>query len=91
MGWNDRIADLAVEAQIVAIQAKAIEACDRGHEDIMITNGDPDANSHAYALGTIRWQRGDMGCDRQEFMDAIKDEIDQSADECPRCQKNRED
>jgi hypothetical protein len=63
MGWNDRIADLAVEAQIVAIQAKAIEACDRGHEDIMISNGDPDANSHAYALGTIRWQRGDMGCD----------------------------
>jgi hypothetical protein len=31
-----------------------------------------------------------MGCEREEFMEAIKDAIDQSADECPRCENNRE-
>jgi hypothetical protein len=90
MGWNDRMADLSAEGEIVAVQAKAIVPC-RWHDDIMINNADDDANSHAYALGTIRWQKGDIDCERQEFMDAIKDAIDQSADECPRCQKIREE
>jgi hypothetical protein len=44
----------------------------------------------AYALGTIRWKKGAMGCERQEFMDAIKDAIDQATDECPRCEQIRE-
>jgi hypothetical protein len=91
MGWNDRRDDLSAEADIVAARAKAIVPCPRGHDEIMINNCDDDANSHAYALGTIRWQKGDLGWERQEFMDAIKDAIDQSADECPRCEKTREE
>lgn len=90
MGWNDRMTDLSTAAEIVAIQAGAIVPCG-WHEDILINNRDDDANGHAYAIGAIRWRKGDMGCERQEFMNAIKDTIEQSADECPRCQKNREE
>jgi hypothetical protein len=90
MGWNDRMADLSAEAEIVATQAEAIVPCP-WHDDTMINNCDDDANKQAYRLGTIRWKKGAMGCERQEFMDAIKDAIDQSADECPWCEKIRED
>ena len=90
MGWNDRMEQLVPEAQAVAIEAKAISPC-LLHEDILINQGDDDANKEAYRLGTIRWKKGDLACERTEFLDAIKDEIDQSAEDCPRCEKNRED
>ena len=90
MGWNDRMADLSAEAEIVALQAKAIKHCN-WHEDISLDQEDPDANKHAYALGTIRWNKGDMGCTREEFMQAIKDTIEMSGDECPRCAKIRDE
>jgi len=90
MGWNDRMSDISSEAEIVAAQAKAVVRCP-WHDDVMINNCDDDANREAYRLGTIRWKKGDMDCERQEFMDAIKDAIDQSADECPRCDKIREE
>jgi hypothetical protein len=89
MGWNDHIEDLALEAQAVAIEAKAIAPCLR-HEDILINQGDDDANREAFRLGTIRWKKGGLACERTEFMAAIKDEIDQSAEDCPRCENERE-
>lgn len=90
MGWNDHIPDLSGEAEAVAIKAKAVVRCEL-HEDIVIDNGDPDARSYAFAIGTNRWKQGDMGCTREEFIDAIAEAIDQSADECPICAKYRDD
>jgi hypothetical protein len=84
------MADLTAEADAIAVQAKAIKHCEI-HDDVWITRGDPDANKHAYALANIRWDRGDMGCTRPEFMDAIKEVIDQAADQCPSCAKIRDE
>ncbi|MGJ5082724.1 hypothetical protein [Bradyrhizobium sp. HKCCYLS3013] len=90
MGWNDRLPDLEGEAIAVAVEANAVKPCDL-HEDVLINQCDPEADRAAYAMGTNRWKKGDLGCEQSDFMEAIKDVIDQSADECPRCAKIRED
>lgn len=90
MGWNDRMPDIGQAARNIAEQAKAISYCD-DHEEIWINNEDPDANRHAYAIGTNLWKEGGMACTREEFLDAIKECIEQGADECPRCAKIRDE
>ncbi len=86
MGWNNHITNLSLEADSVAVRARAIKHCNT-HDHIWIDRGDPEANKHAYALGTIRWMNGDMGCTREEFMAAIDEVIAYAADECPACAK----
>ena len=86
MGWNNHITNLSLEAHSVAVRARAIKHCNT-HDHIWIDRGDPEANKHAYALGTIRWMNGDMGCTREEFMAAIDEVIAYAADECPACAK----
>lgn len=90
MGWNDRMPDTHEAAKGIAGQADAISYCEF-HEEIWINNEDKDANKLAYAIGTSRWKKGDLGCTRKEFLDAIKECIEEGADECPRCAKNRDE
>lgn len=74
------------EAAIAALlEAKAIEYCP-AHGDVWMRLGDEDAESRAYAIATNRWKSGDLICEREELMDAIKEVLDQAADdECPEC------
>ena len=43
MGWNTHITNLSLEADSVAVQARAIKHCEI-HEHIWIDRGDPEAN-----------------------------------------------
>jgi hypothetical protein len=90
MGWNDHITNLSLEADSVAVQARAIKHCEL-HDHIWIDRGDREANKHAYALGTIRWMNGNMRCTREEFMAAIDEVITYAAAECPACAKIRDE
>jgi hypothetical protein len=82
--------DLHDAALGIALEAGAVERC-FAHSYVWIDQGDSDANSHAYAIATIRWKSGSFNCERQELMDAIKSVIVQSAEECPACQKIRDE
>jgi hypothetical protein len=73
--------DVATE---VAVEAGAIERCPN-HEEVVISQFDDDANRHAYALATNRWKRGEVQCDREEFMETVKAVIDEASDECYIC------
>lgn len=90
MGWNDHMPELEGAANAAALQAGALKACPV-HSDVLIDQGDPDANNLAYAIGTNTWKAGGMSCTRQEFMDAIKNAIEASADECGWCMKHLND
>jgi hypothetical protein len=68
----------------IAIIAGAIKPC-RIHPYFTIDLGDQDAEKRAYAMGTKHWKKDNMMVERAEFMDAIKDAIEMSADECPQC------
>jgi hypothetical protein len=83
----ERQSDLNMQAQSVAKEAGAIKECDLGHLEIMIDQGDDEANKRAYAIGTNRWKEGLVDGTREEFMDAIKDAIESASYDCPRCEK----
>jgi hypothetical protein len=80
--------DLEETALVIAIKAKAVAACE-WHEDVLVNQGDPDADRHAYALATNACKSGEFAGQRQDLLDAVKDVIDMSADECGRCEDNR--
>lgn len=90
MGWNDHMDDLEGPARVAAFKAGAISSCPI-HEDIIIDQEDPDAVAKAYAIGTNMWKAGDVDCDREDFMDAIKSVIDDAGEECGICSKNMDD
>lgn len=75
-------------AAVCALKSKAIQPCP-WHEDVLVNQGDPDANSHAYALATNACKSDEFSGDRQDLMDAVKMAIDESADVCGRCENNR--
>lgn len=75
---------------IAAVQAKATRPCPI-HSEVLTNQYDDEANRRAYAIGTNLWKEGDIPCERTEFMEAIKDAIDNSADECGACTKLMED
>lgn len=87
MGWNDHLLELDGIANGFAIKAGAITTCEV-HDDVTISLGDQDAESHAYALATNAWKAGGIECTREELMEAVKNAIVYaSEDGCPRCRK----
>jgi hypothetical protein len=82
--------DLVAQATGVALQAKAVKTCDL-HEDVILEVGDPEADRRAYAIGTNMVKAGEVDGTREEFMAAIKEAIDNSAEECGFCAKHRDE
>ena len=77
-------------ALVLALKAKAILPCE-WHEDVLVDQGEEDANRHAYALGSNACKSGHFKGDRQDLLNAIKDTIDQAAEDCGRCENNARD
>jgi hypothetical protein len=83
-----RIEGLHFQAIEVALQAKALKECSfPGHSDWVLDQGDDEANRLAYAIGTNRWENGEIAGEREEFLDAIKHAIKGAPYECPRCDR----
>jgi len=80
--------DLEESGTTFALRAKAILPCS-WHEDVLVNQGDEDANRRAYAIGTNACKSGEFTGDRADLLDAIKRAIEMSADECGRCEDNR--
>jgi len=83
-----RSGGLHFQAIEVALQAKALKECSfPGHSDLVLDQGDDEANRLAYAIGTNRWQNGEIDGEREEFLAAIKHAIKGAPYECPRCDR----
>jgi hypothetical protein len=83
-----RVAGLHYQAVEVALQAKALKECSfPGHSDWVLDQGDEEANRLAYAIGTNRWQNGEIDGEREEFLDAIRHAIKGAPYDCPRCDR----
>jgi hypothetical protein len=78
------------EAQYIAKYIRAIKQCDF-HPDVTFNVGDRAATrratERAVAEARSHWKAmGDMPCDQEEFVDAVRDAIKSSANgECPKC------
>jgi hypothetical protein len=83
-----RIGGLQFQAVEVALQAKALKECSfPGHSDLVLDQGDDEATRLAYAIGTNRWENGEIDAEREEFLDAIKHAIKGAPYDCPRCDR----
>jgi hypothetical protein len=83
-----RLEGLHFQAIEVALQAKALKECSfPGHSDWVLDQGDNEATRLAYAIGTNRWENGEIDGEREEFLDAIKHVIKGAPYECPRCDR----
>jgi hypothetical protein len=83
-----RIEGLHFQAIEVALQAKALKECSfPGHSGWVLDQGNDEANRLAYAIGTSRWENGEIGGEREQFLDAIKQAIKGAPYECPRCDR----
>jgi hypothetical protein len=83
-----RFEGLRFQAIEVALQAKALKECSfPGHSDWVLDQGDDEATRLAYAIGTNRWENGEIEADREEFLDAIKLAIKGAPYDCPRCDR----
>jgi hypothetical protein len=83
-----RIEGLHFQAIEVALEAKALKECSfPGHSDWVLDQGDDEANRLAYAIGTRRWDQGEIDGEREEFLAAIKQVIKGAPYECPRCDR----
>jgi hypothetical protein len=83
-----RVEGLRYQAVEVALQAKALKECSfPGHSDWVLDQGDDEANRLAYAIGTNRWQNGEIDGEREEFLDAIRHAIKGAPYDCPRCDR----
>jgi hypothetical protein len=79
---------LHFQAIEVALQAKALKECSfPGHSDWVLDQGDDEANRLAYAIGTNRWENGEIDGEREEFLDAIKHAIKGAPYDCPKCDR----
>lgn len=63
------------------VRAGAGKRCEI-HEEVIKTQFDSEAERRAYAIGTKMVQAGEVDAGRQEFMDAIKDAIEDMSDGC---------
>jgi hypothetical protein len=85
MGRTEGLHFQAIE---VALEAKALKACSfPGHSDRVLDQGDDEANRLAYAIGTSRWQNGEIDGEREEFLNAIRHAIKGAPYDCPRCDR----
>jgi len=84
----ERVEGLHFRAIEVALEAKALKECSfPGHSDWVLDQGDDEANRLAYAIGTNRWQNGEIAGEREEFLDAIRHAIKGAPYDCPRCDR----
>jgi hypothetical protein len=84
----EHIEGLGFQAIEVALQAKALKQCSfPGHSDWVMDQGDDEANRLAYAIGASRWENGEIGGERETFLDAIKHAIKGAPYDCPRCDR----
>jgi len=84
----ERTEGLHFQAIEVALQAKALKECSfPGHSEWVLDQGDDEANRLAYAIGTNRWENGEIDGEREEFLDAIKHAIKGAPYDCPRCDR----
>jgi hypothetical protein len=82
----ERSEGLQYQAIEVALQAKALKECSfPGHSDWVLDQGDDEANRLALAIGTNRWNNGEIDGEREEFLNAIRHVIKGAPYECPRC------
>ncbi len=82
----ERLEGLRSDGKMALVKAGALKECDY-HEDILIDQGDSDAVNKAYAIGTNMEKAGEVDGTREEFMAAIKHEIENSYIDCPYCAK----
>jgi hypothetical protein len=79
---------LRFQAIEVALQARALKECSfPGHSDWLLDQGDDEANRLAFAIGTRRWENGEIDGEREEFLDAIKHAIKGAPYDCPLCDR----
>jgi hypothetical protein len=84
----ERSEGLQYQAIEVALQAKALKECSfPGHSDWVLDQGDDEANRLALAIGTNRWNNGEIDGERDEFLNAIRHVIKGAPYECPRCDR----
>jgi hypothetical protein len=84
----ERSEGLQYQAIEVALQAKALKECSfPGHSDWVLDQGDDEANRLALAIGTNRWNNGEIDGERDEFLHAIRHVIKGAPYECPRCDR----
>lgn len=84
--YHDELQDQGLSA---ALRAGAVRPCPR-HEEVLVSAGDPDANSRAYAIATNSWKAENTVANREDLMDAVKAAIEHAADSCGRCEKDRD-
>jgi hypothetical protein len=84
----ERVESLRFQAVEVALEAKAVKECSfPGHSGWVLDQGDDEANRRAFAIGTNRWQNGEIDGERDEFLDAIRHAIKGAPYDCPRCDR----
>ena len=84
----ERSEGLQYQAIEVALEAKALKECSfPGHSDWVLDQGDDEANRLALAIGTTRWNKGEIDGEREEFLNAIRHVIKGAPYECPRCDR----
>jgi hypothetical protein len=84
----ERSEGLQYQAIEVALEAKALKECSfPGHSDWVLDQGDDEANRLALAIGTTRWNNGEIEGEREEFLNAIRHVIKGAPYECPRCDR----
>jgi hypothetical protein len=84
----ERSEGLQYQAIEVALQAKALKECSfPGHSDWVLDQGNDEANRLALAIGTNRWNNGEIDGEREEFLNAIRHAIKGAPYECPRCDR----
>lgn len=81
---RDYIDSLRDEALMVAKDAGAVVECLHG---TALRRGGDDITALAYAKASLRWDKGDLGCARQQFLDALKTVLEHTASYCPSCVK----
>jgi len=62
----ERNGGLHFQAIEVALQAKALKDAVFRHSDWVLDQGDNEANSLAYTIGTNRWENGEIDGDRRD-------------------------
>ena len=85
MSQDDYLAWVERFARDALIQAGAVSLCER-HADVLLHNGDGEAENIAYNLASI-WLKDKVGMFmREDLLDAIRGVLDRATkDGCPEC------
>ena len=94
MGVQSQLAvvmdELRDAAGDIAASTGAVTRCAL-HSDVLINNFDDEGLTGAYKLANHKVSRGEvdlpLGLTRRDLTDAIKDVVENSELQCPRCQK----